>query len=372
MLTAGLYLRRQCRRRPPRPRVELKEENVQRVLLISSTGVGDTLFSTPVFRALKECQPGWRLDLVADQRFVGLVAHNPHLRQVWTYSGRNRGFLTLIKQLRQQQYDMAIILHGNDPEATLLAYASGSPYLIGSSKSPLSFAYAAGVEPNHPLEHAVEQRLNFVRLLGIDTPDKRMELFLPPDELDRAREILSRHFGAVPPVLLALHPTGSSPYKWWPTESFRELGNYLYATYGAPLLIISGKQDRQVAEDLAAGLRGPTLVTGGNFPILTVGALLSQCQLLVGNDSGPMHMALALGIPCIDLLGPDHPARIGPYQVDWGTYLYKKEEICSSEHCLATRRCIDNRCIQAIKVEEVIRVVQEWWEPRSILTAPSS
>jgi hypothetical protein len=58
--------------------------------------------------------------------------------------------------------------------------------------------------------------------------------------------------------------------------------------------------------------------------------------------------------------------------VDWGTYLYKKEAICSSEHCLATRKCVNNRCIQAITVEEVIRVVQEWWEPRSILAAQSS
>ncbi len=164
-------------------------------------------------------------------------------------------------------------------------------------------------------------------------------------------------------MLLALHPTGSDPYKWWPLESFRELGNYLYQTYQAPLLLISGRRDRQVAEALAAKMAGPTLVTGGRFSLLTVAALLSRCRLLVGNDSGPLHMALALGVPCIALMGADHPARVGPYQVPWGTYLHKREAVCELEACLL-KKCPANRCLQAIEVSEVTQLLKDWWEPR--------
>ncbi len=91
--------------------------------------------------------------------------------------------------------------------------------------------------------------------------------------------------------------------------------------------------------------------------------LLSHCRLLVANDSGPLHMALALEVPTIALLGADHPARIGPYRVDWGTYLYGKEGACPEPDCL-TRQCPDNRCLQAISTEEVITTLQTWWEPR--------
>ena len=98
--------------------------------------------------------------------------------------------------------------------------------------------------------------------------------------------------------------------------------------YGAAFLIISGRQDRQEAEALAGRMAGPTLVTGGPFPCSS-GGLLSHCRLFVGNDSGPLHMALALGVPSIALLGADHPRRIGPYQVDWGAFLRKKEEVCA-------------------------------------------
>ncbi len=154
----------------------------------------------------------------------------------------------LARELRQRGYELAIILHGNDPEASLLAYFSGVPYIIGSARSPLSCVYSAAVAFSNPDEHAIERRLDYVRLLGADTTDKRMDLFLPPDETERAAAILTKNFGEIPPLLLALHPTGSDPYKWWPAASFIELGNFLYESYHAPLLIISGANDRPQAE----------------------------------------------------------------------------------------------------------------------------
>jgi len=162
---------------------------------------------------------------------------------------------------------------------------------------------------------------------------------------------------------VAFHPTGSGRYKWWPGESFAALGKYLHEAYGASFLIISGRQDRQEAEALAARLQKPSLVTGGRLPLPTVAALLSHCRLLVANDSGPLHLALALGVPSIALLGADHPRRVGPYQVDWGAFLYRKEEVCSQEHCL-NHKCPDNRCLQTIQVADVVDLIRNWWEPR--------
>ncbi len=363
MRLARQYLQRQALRHPPRPLAQLEPEKVRRVLLISSTALGDTLFSTPAIRALKEHFPAWTLEVLGHRHYGALLAHNPHVQQLWAYPGRNWRLLKLVRELRQRRYDLVIILHGNDPEATLVAYGTGSPYIIGSARSPLAFVYAARVSATDPYEHAIERRLNFVRLLGADTPDKRMDLFLPPEEKSRAEAILTEHFGAPPPLLLALHPTGSDPYKWWPAQSFRALGAYLYQTYQASLLIISGTKDRPEAEALGGSLPGPALVTGGRYPLLTVAALLSKCRLLVANDSGPLHMALALGVPSIALMGADHPRRIGPYQVEWGASLHKREEVCDLEPCLL-KKCPANRCLQAIEVSEVVQLLKDWWEPR--------
>jgi ADP-heptose:LPS heptosyltransferase len=363
MKLARLYLARQVRRRPPRPLADLNLGGVRRVLLISNTALGDTLFSTPAIRALKERFPAWELEVLAHRVFGALLAHNPHVSRIFTYPGRNRRLLTLARDLKRRAYDLVIILHGNDPEATLLAHLTGSPFIIGSARSPLAFAYSATVARTDPYEHAVERRLNFVRLLGADTTDKRMDLFLPPGETDRAAAILTENFGGMPPLLMALHPTGSDPYKWWPAAAFVELGNFLYESYQAPLVIISGARDRPQAEAIAANLSGPTLVTGGRFPLLTVAALLTHCRLLVANDSGPLHLGLALGVPTIGLLGADDPRRVGPYKVEWGVALHKQGEVCTEEPCL-TKKCPKNVCLEAITVAEVAEMIKTWWEPQ--------
>jgi ADP-heptose:LPS heptosyltransferase len=361
--TSKIYLRGRTRRRPPRPLAELDVAAVRRVLLLNATALGDLLFSTPTFRALKETHPAWQLDALINPRHQDLAAHNPYLARLWLYPGRGGALLALMRQISREQYDLVVILHGNDPEATLIAHAAGAPFVIGSAHSPLAFAYSAMVSHPDPCEHAIERRLAYARVLGADTEDRRMELSLPASEVRRADDILVEHFGKLPDLLVALHPTGSAPYKWWPPERYAELGQHLFERYRAALLMVSGAGDRTAAEALAARLPGPVLVTGGRYPLLTEAGLLSHCRLLVANDSGPLHMGLALGVPTLALLGADHPARIGPYRVDWGTYLYAKDGACPEPDCL-TRQCPDNRCLQAISTAEVIATLHTWWEPR--------
>ena len=360
------YLKSAVRRRPPRPLAELDLAGVRRVLLLNATALGDWLFSTPTFRAIKETYPHWQLDVLVHPRCQELATPNPHLASLWLYPGRGPALFTLMGQIRRQHYDLVIILHGNDPEATLIARAAGTPFIIGSAHSPLALVYSATVSHPDPYDHAIERRLAYARLLGADTPDRRMNLCVPPAELQRARDLLIEYFGSLPGVLAALHPTGSAPYKWWPLDRYADLGTFVYERYQAPILIISGSQDRPIAEKLAARLPGPTLVTGGRYGLLTVAGLLSHCRLLVANDSGPLHMALALGVPTIALLGADHPARIGPYRVDTATYLYAKDKACPEPDCL-TRRCPDNLCLQAITTEDVITTLKTWWEPRFLV-----
>ncbi|MDP3183396.1 MAG: hypothetical protein Q8M54_11350, partial [Desulfobaccales bacterium] len=79
------------------------------------------------------------------------------------------------------------------------------------------------------------------------------------------------------------------------------------------------------------------------------------------------HMALALGVPSIALIGADDPRRIGPYGVEWGAYLHKREQVCDLDPCL-TKECADNLCLKAIEVREVVDLIKTWWEPRFLRT----
>ena len=136
MKLAHTYLARRVRPRPPRPLADLDPGQVRRVLLISNTALGDTLFSTPAIRALKKRFPAWELEVLAHRVFGVLLTHNPQVNRIYSYPGRNRRLLTLARNLRSRAYDLVIILHGNDPEATLLAHLTGSPLSASWAPTP--------------------------------------------------------------------------------------------------------------------------------------------------------------------------------------------------------------------------------------------
>lgn len=358
---ATLWLRWRQRRRPVRPWQEWRPEAVHRVLLINSTALGDLLFSTPAIRGLAERFPAWQVDILVQSGLRPLMAADPHLHRCWGYPRSMAGFWRLARDLQDQPYDLVIILHGNDPEATLLARWTGAPFLIGSAHSTLRFAYSLAVPRQGLSEHAIERRLNFVRPLGVEVQAKQMAICLPPEVRQRAATLLTEHFGQPPQLLMALHPGGSDAYKRWPGARFVQLGRWLHQTYDANLLIIGSAGERDLGEALASQAGAPALVTGGRFDLLTVAGLLSHCGLLVGNDSGPYHLGLALGVPSLGLFGADAPERVGPYQAPWGQAIFQPAA-CPRNPCI-TRRCPRPLCLEAISTEDVCRLIQQWWEP---------
>ena len=364
MKLAHTYLARRVRRRPPRLLSDLDLGGVRRVLIISNTALGDTLFSTPAIRALKERFPAWELEVLAHRVFGAILTHNPHVSRIFTYPGRNRRLLILARDLRRRG----------------LRPGHHSPRQRPGSHPP-------GPSHGEPLYHRLGRKPPVVRLLRhrgapatrLSTPSSGVSITCGscrPIPRTSAWTSSSRRvkrtgprpscqsiFGGMPPLLMAFHPTGSDPYKWWPAASFVELGNFLYEKYQASLLIISGSGDRKQTEAIAAKLSGPTLVTGGRYPLLTVAALLTHCRLLVANDSGPLHLGLALKVPTIALIGADDPRRVGPYGVDWGVALHKRQEVCTEEPC-RLKKCPKNVCLEAITVAEVVEMIKTWWEPQ--------
>lgn len=358
---AKIWLQWRQNRQPVRPLAEWRPEAVRRVLLINATALGDLLFSTPAIRGLAEHFPDWQIDILVQPGMLPLVAAAPHLHRGWAYPSGLPGLRRLLKELQAQEYDMVIILHGNDPEATLLAHHTGAPFILGSAHSPLHFAYSYAVPRGSLAEHAIERRLNFVRPLGVEVQEKHMAISLPAEVREQAATILVEYFGRLPSVLIALHPGGSDAYKRWPARRFGALAQWLVHAYDAQFLILGTARERSLGEEVAQMAGAPALVTGGNFDLLTAAGLLSHCHLLVGNDSGPFHLGLALQVPSLGLFGADAPERVGPYQIPWGQAIFKAEA-CPRTPCV-TKRCPRPVCLEAIQTEEVCGLLQQWWEP---------
>jgi len=356
-----MLMRQWAGKRPARPFILSDMKGVRRILLMTTTAIGDTLFSTPAIRAMKETYPDKEVQVLCHQRNALLLRENPHIDRLFLYRGKARGLRSLVRRLREQHFDLVVILHSNDPEAVPLAWSTRAPYLIGSGTSRFVAFLSRGIVCRDENRHAIERRLDLVRAAGADTADRRMDFFLPDGWEPKVQGIIDNFFGNGFQPLIGLHPTGSGNYKWWPAEYFVDLGNRLFDRYGCRFILFSSKSETPAARAIASRLKAPVLTTEGRFDLALTGGLIRSCSLFIANDSGPLHMALALRVPTLALIGADSPLRIGPYQAGNSVSLYKKEEVCDLPRCL-NEKCGDNRCLKQIRPEEVLQVIGEQFE----------
>lgn len=356
-----MLMRQWTGKRPAQPFALSDMKEVRRILLMTTTAIGDTLFSTPAIRAVKETYPGKEVHVLCHQRQALLLKENPHINRLFFYRGKARGLFSLIRSLREQHYDLVVILHSNDPEAVPLAWATRAPYLIGSGTSRFAPFLSQGLVCREEQRHAIEQRLDLVRAAGADTADRGMDFHLPAGWEPKVRGVLHDFWGPGAQPVIGLHPTGSGSYKWWPADYFVNLGNELFDRYGCRFILFSSKSEAPAARAIAARLKAPVLTTEGRYDLAITGGLIRSCSLFIANDSGPVHMALALRVPTLALIGADSPRRIGPYQAGNSVSLYKKEEVCDLPRCL-NEKCGDNRCLKQIRPEEVLQVIGERFE----------
>jgi len=188
-----------------------------------------------------------------------------------------------------------------------------------------------------------------------------MDFFLPADWEPKVQRVLDDFFGGKIQPLIGLHPTGSGRYKWWPAEHFVDLGNRLFDCYGCRFILFSSRAEAPDVQAIASRLKAPVLATEGRFDLALIGGLIRSCRLFIANDSGPLHMALALRVPTLALIGADSPRRIGPYQTEKTVTLYRKAEVCDLPRCL-NEKCRDNRCLKQIRPDEVFQVIEDHFE----------
>jgi lipopolysaccharide heptosyltransferase II len=352
-----IILKSRARKRSLRPFDLSAIAGINRILLMTTTAIGDTLFSTPAIRAVKETYPDKKVHVLSHVRNQLLLIENPFIDRLLLYQGKRKGIIKLIRELREGHYDLVVILHSNDPEAVPLARATQAPHIIGPGTSRFADFLSDKILCTDESRHAIERRLDYVRIIGADTVNKKMDLFLPAQSEKNAVRILKAKWKDGLRPLIGLHPTGSGSYKWWPKEYFATLAQALINRHRARLVIFSSRQEAAVARFIAENLGEDVLLAEGRYDLLDVAALMQKCRLFVANDSGLLHVALALGIPTLALIGADSPLRIGPYQVSNSACLYKKEGVCQEIRCL-NQGCQDNRCLKAISPEEVLAVIE--------------
>ncbi|QWR76623.1 glycosyltransferase family 9 protein [Candidatus Magnetomonas plexicatena] len=340
---------------------------VKRILIISSTALGDTLLSTPAIAAVRRRYPDAKISALIHTNYLELFITNPHIDEFIPYYGGYKKFLVTVLRLRKLNPDTALILHGNEPQATPLAYLSGAGFIfkipIPSQYGFLLSNHTNGFSDSPWQHHATSVRLKTASFADCKEDDLRMVLPVSEEDSDTVKRMLqilgleSRY------ILIGFQPGAALNYKMWPQSNFTALGKKLVELNPNVRIIITGsKAEKTLCTKIAADIGQSAVPLCGEFPLKSLGALIKELFVLVTNDTGTMHVAIATGTKTVSLFCPSYYWGVGRA---YDFHLHKvifKEQPC--DPCV-TKKCKDPHCMELISVDEVFSAVKEFLSENS-------
>ena len=333
-------------------------ETVRRILVVSSTAIGDTLLSTPAIRAVREKYPQARIVALFNAETLVLFGNNPDVDEVIPYQGGYRRFCRTVLALRRLRPDVALILHGNEPQATPMAYLAGIPFIFkwpNTSENRFLLSNGGPVRTWDDFPHGVDQRLAVAALAGCDP--KRRPMVLPIAEEGRSaadRLLREEGVGGGDP-LVGFQCGASTLSRMWFPDRFAELGRRIVRKDPRIRIVLTGSPpERDYCLSIAREIGERAIVAAGRLPLAAVPALVARFRLLVTGDTGIMHMAVAVRTPVVGLFAVSDPSRSGPYYDLDRHVIVKKPRTCVD--CVS-KRCTYQKCMEAIPVEEVFEAI---------------
>jgi lipopolysaccharide heptosyltransferase II len=339
----------------------------KKILIVSVNWIGDVLFTTPLIRALRDAGADSHIACLIHPRCAGILDSNPGVDELILYDeeGVHRslaGKMRLISELRKRAFDATFILHRSFTRA-LIAYLAGIRERIGYATKHRSWLLTLAVKEPPAGTHKVEYFLGLARLAGI-------ELKVPPsyefyvEDRDRkfASDMLRGRGVGESDRTVILCPGGNWDPKRWPKRNFASLGDMLAERFGLKIVISGAAKDTGLADSIAGMMRVKPVITCGATSLASLAALFEKASLVIANDTGPMHLAVAAGADTIALFGPTSPEITGPY--GRGNYrVMSKHGPC--EIPCHDFTCKDNRCMAAISVDDVFREAENFLKMES-------
>ncbi len=368
---------------------ELRSRDFSKILLIKLSAVGDVVHTIPVLNKLRRRYPNAQLDWLVTPGIAELLRHHPAISNVLAFARAVRagpwglgslaalaGYVRLATKLRAASYDLVVDMHGQMRTA-LLALATGAPARVGFDRpraevwqaSERAFpeqtrkhawqgaregswlAYTHTI-PVPTLEmHAVDRYLNVGPLLGLDEGPADFS-FPIPQEADRRIEALLDYYDIAKAKIVVMAPGTIWETKQWRRDAFAEVARHFLRQKFAVTLI--GSERERAVCDAVAALAPGVVNLGGETTLSELAALIRGATICVTNDSGPMHLAVALGRPVVSVFGPTDPIWIGPYRRD-GAVLQAKNLPCAPCYLRQLSRCAyGHACMHGVAASAVI------------------
>lgn len=283
----------------------------KKILVINIARFGDTLLITPVLKALKAQWPTATLDVFAHKKTASVIENLPWVDSIRPFSKKKAAWL---KYFTRRQYDLALVYGSDD---ALVDYARRAATLtVSFSHEPGNDSWRT-VTPPKQLMPAQQERALLAQAVGVEVTDWRLDYSVTPQERDFARQFLAEnHLQNKRLVGFQLQSFPAKAYRDWPVSSFKAIADRLLQSYpDSHILLLGGPEGKTTADALASALGSCATSLAGALTMRQNAAVMSQLSLYLGVDTGPTHLAGALGIPMVAMYHAFHPGRyLAPQQ----------------------------------------------------------
>lgn len=340
----------------------------EKILVVQTSFIGDTVLTLPLLREIKRRFPGAKLSLLCTPAGCELLSAYPIVDEIIVdeKKGADRGWRGLwrkAKFLRAQRFTLALCPHKSF-RSGLLLFLARIPCRVGFAQSKSAFLFHVRVQRNAE-RHDVERTLSILEGLGIRTDDCERAPDLPMSASlaeGVTRQLLAAGVDTTK-MLIGIHPGSVWATKRWSAEGFSRLIGLLRETYPCEILLFGGSEDAEVVAKVQKLCGGCAVSLVNTISLRELPAALSLCKVLITNDSGPMHVAVARHVPVVAIFCATTP-ELGFYPYSARAIVVEKDLPCRPCSSHGSRRCPlgTEDCIRLIRAEDVFQAVERLLE----------
>jgi len=330
------------------------------ILVFNVNWIGDVIFTSPVFKALRQTYPDSWIICLAVPRVREILESMPDIDEVIDYDERGRhrslwGKIQLIHHLRSRKIDLAFLLHRSWTRACLV-FLAGIPVRVGYGTKRRGALLTHSVPSPGMGLHRSDFYLEVIRSWGVAIKDRLCGLQIDQASQDNVLARLQVMGISDSDTLAVLHVGGNWELKRWPNENFSELIRRLHKEMGMRIVIPGSARDHFLAQGVIPPEVPGVYLMAGQTNLKQLIALMARADLVVSADSGPLHIANCVGTKAVALFGPTSPEITGPRGK--GEVVILRKDLACNRHPCYNLDCLDNQCMRSITVDDVMQAVR--------------
>ena len=334
-------------------------EPVRRILLIKPSSLGDIVHAMPTLAALRAQFPQAAVTWLVKRQWASLVEVIKGVDHVCAGERGLMGWLGRVPDLRAARFDLVVDLQGLFRSGAM-AWLTGCGRRVGfaNAREGSPYFYTQRVAVPAASMHAVDRYLLAAEALGAARPNVPRFDFIDQPKDRRAAEALLTAAGVIASApWIAMNVSARWETKRWPPQQFAAAADQLADAQGIPVVFMGGPAERPETRAVMARMRTKAVDLTGQTPVGLLPGLLRRAAVLVTNDSGPMHIAAAVGTPVVALFGPTDPVKTGPYGP--GHVVLSNAVECRPCFRRECSRAVALECLTGVTPEQVVRAVQQ-------------